>query len=110
MLAGAAILALAVSPIFAQEQSQSATPTAQPDPAAQTASSTMSDPGAAQTFTGKIAKAGGKYVLKDSSSSHSYVLDDQTRAKEYEGKTVKVTGKLDVASNTIVVSAIEAAS
>ena len=60
-----------------------------------------------QTFTGKVTKSGSKYVLKDDATRTSYTLDDQDRAKQFEGKSVKVTGKLDPASNTIVVSSIE---
>ena len=36
-------------------------------------------------------------------------LDNQDEAKKYEGKQVKVTGTLEVASNTIHVTKIEAA-
>jgi hypothetical protein len=64
----------------------------------------------AQTFNGKISKSGGKYVLKDTATQTSYTLDDQDRAKQYEGKTVKVTGSLDSSSNTIRVASIEPGS
>jgi len=64
----------------------------------------------AQTFNGKITKSGGKFVLKDAATQTTYTLDDQDRAKQYEGKTVKVTGKLDSSSNTIRVASIEPGS
>ncbi len=63
-----------------------------------------------QTFMGKIAKSGGKYVLKDTAHKMTYALDDQSRAKDFEGKSVKVTGILDTQSNTIRVAVIEPGS
>lgn len=86
------------------DQSTQSNPSSSPSSSASSSSSMSGD---SQTFTGKIAKAGGKYVLKDSATSSTYTLDDQDRAKQYEGKTVKVTGKLDASSNTIRVAAIE---
>ena len=59
-------------------------------------------------FTGTIVKEKGKLVLKDSSTNTSYKLDDQDKAKQYEGKQVKVNGKLDMNSNVIHVDSIEA--
>ena len=56
---------------------------------------TMSQMSDAQTFTGKIAKSGGKLVLKNGVTKSTYILDDQDRAKQFEGKDVKVTGTLD---------------
>ena len=80
----------------------------QDEPAAQ--SSTMSQGAETQVFSGKIAKAGGKYVLKDNATKMTYSLDDQTQAKKFEGQSVKVTGMLDAQSNTIHVSLIEPGS
>ena len=61
----------------------------------------------ATTFSGKITKEDGKLVLKDPVTKVSYKLDDQTQAKQYVGKSVKVSGKLDMNSNTIQVDSIE---
>jgi uncharacterized protein YdeI (BOF family) len=80
----------------------------QEDPAAQ--SSTMSQGAETQVFSGKIARASGKYVLKDNATKMTYMLDDQTQAKKFEGQSVKVTGMLDAQSNTIHVSLIEPGS
>jgi hypothetical protein len=63
-----------------------------------------------KTFTGKIIRSKGKYVLEDSKMNSSYYLDDVKSAKKYEGKAVLVTGTLDVASGTIHVQKIEAAA
>ena len=59
------------------------------------------------TFTGKITQSGGKLVLEDTDHMATYQLDDQNKAKSFEGKSVKITGTLDVATNTIHVSEIE---
>lgn len=125
---GLLTLALVATPMFAQ--STSTTPSSssssasgqsgqQPDASTQSnpssssssmSSSSSSMAGDAQTFTGRVAKSGGKYILKDTATSTSYTLDDQDRAKQFEGKTVKVTGKLDASSNTIRVASIEPGS
>ena len=70
---------------------------------------TMS-PSDAKSFTGKIVKAGGKLVLKDNASKSTYQLDDQDKAKSFEGKQVKVNGTLDPATGTIHVTSIEPAA
>jgi hypothetical protein len=77
----------------AQQPAQSANPPAQQQPAA-------------QTFTGTIVKDGGRYVLKVSSNS-AYQLDDQDRAKQYEGKEVKIAGTLDANGNSLHITSIE---
>jgi outer membrane biosynthesis protein TonB len=64
---------------------------------------------AAQSFTGTISKEGDTYVLKVSDTS-SYKLDDQDKAKEYDGKRVAVFGVLDTNSNLIRVQKIEPVS
>ena len=61
----------------------------------------------AATFTGTIVKDGENYVLRDSSGG-IYKLDDSSRAQAFEGKTVKVTGKLDADSKLIHVDSIQA--
>lgn len=80
-----------------QQPSQSANPPAQPQPPA------------AQTFTGTIIKDGNRYVLKVSSNS-VYQLDDQERAKQYEGKQVKIAGTLDATGNSLHIGSIELVS
>lgn len=59
------------------------------------------------TFTGTVVKDGEQYVLRDSSGS-IYKLDDSSRAQAFEGKTVKVTGRLDPDSKMIHVDSIQA--
>ena len=61
---------------------------------------------AAQTLSGTIVKDGSRYVLKVSRNS-TYELDDQDRAKRYEGKQVKVSGTLDASGNSFHIISIE---
>lgn len=61
----------------------------------------------AKTFSGIIAKENGDLVLKDPVTKVSYKLDDPSKAKQYMGKQVKVSGKLDMNTNTIQVNSIE---
>ena len=58
-------------------------------------------------FSGTILKNGDSYVLSDAANKLAYVLDNAEKASPYEGKKVKVTGTVDVASNTIHVETIQ---
>jgi Protein of unknown function (DUF5818) len=60
----------------------------------------------AQTFTGTINKEDGGYVLKVSETA-SYKLDNEQEVQPYEGRRVKVTGRLDSAINLIHVDKVE---
>jgi hypothetical protein len=67
-----------------------------------------------KTFSGKIMKLqNGKFALVTGQTAQGqlsgHFLDDQDDAKKYEGKEVKITGTLDMASNTIHVTKIQAA-
>lgn len=84
-------------------------PSAKPGPQqqpAQSASSQSQQQPAAQSFTGTITKASDKFVLT-MAGGVTYQLDDQDRAKQYEGKQVKIIGSLDTTSNTLHVSSIQ---
>jgi hypothetical protein len=68
----------------------------------------------ARTFQGTVEKLqNGTYALVTGKTPDGklsgHFLDDQDGARKYEGKQVKVTGTLDMASNTIHVTKIEAA-
>jgi hypothetical protein len=93
----------------AQDKQQAQQPT--DSPAATPTQSGMQAPpdAAAQTFTGTVVKVGDKYVLR-TTDNMTYQLDDQEKAKDYEGKQVKVTGGLDAKSKLIHVQNVEAAS
>lgn len=47
----------------------------------------------AQTFSGTIVKVKNHYVLK--TDKMTYLLDDETKAKQFEGKQVNVSGTAD---------------
>lgn len=61
----------------------------------------------AKTFTGRVVKEDGKIVLKDPVTKNSYRIDDASKVKAYMGKEIKVTGKLDMSSNTIRVESVQ---
>jgi hypothetical protein len=64
-----------------------------------------------ETLVGKIVKTktGQFALLTDEQAGKGVYLDDQEKAKPFEGKNVKVTGTLDMASNTVHVTGIEPA-
>src|SRR5579864_6684319 len=63
-----------------------------------------------QLFTGMIVKQGKNFMLKDSYGALAYKLDDQSRAKDYVGKRVKINATLDSATRVLHVQSIEAGS
>jgi hypothetical protein len=63
----------------------------------------------AQTFLGRITQKEGKFILEDTNNKTTFLLDDQEKAKPFDGKAVKVTGKLDSATNIIHVLDIQEA-
>lgn len=60
----------------------------------------------AKAFSGMIVKEKGTLVLRDSITKVSYQLDDQEKAKQFQGKQVKVVGKLDLDTNLIHIESI----
>lgn len=59
------------------------------------------------TFTGTVVRSGSQFILHDASGT-TYSLDDTERVKSFEGKTVKVIGRLDQEAKMIHVEEIEA--
>ena len=86
------------------DASQQASPSSQSGSSAQGASPA----GQSSSFTGTVVNANGKYVLK--TDSGTYQLDDQDKAKQYEGKQVKVNGSLDNSTSMLHVTDISPAS
>ena len=102
VLVALGVVVWAVPAMNVQASSPSVVLTAQQDePAEPAAQETES-----KTFNGKIANHDGKYTLQGEDGK-TYQLDDQDKAKEFDGKSVKVTGTLDEESMTIHVSEIE---
>jgi Protein of unknown function (DUF5818) len=110
-LLGLAALALGMTVSLNAQQAGSQQDPQQPgsqDPSGQqTMSEPQPDQQQSQTFVGKIMKSKGGIMLKDSATNSTYKLDNAAAAKPYAGKTVKVTGTLDPATNTIHVANIE---
>jgi uncharacterized protein DUF5818 len=116
--AAVTLLAMVLGPsMHAQQADQDPSPTA-PErtnpavPQAQQNEAQMPASGEATTreakvFTGRIVKEDGQIVLKDPVTKVSYKLDDTAKAKQYLGKQVKATGKLDLNTNTIQLERIE---
>jgi hypothetical protein len=92
-------LALGLSPSYARAQSESPAPRGQQPPQK------------TEVFVGKIIKAqNGQYaLLTDEQGGKGAYLDDQEKARPFEGKNVKVTGVFDLAQHVIRVSNIELA-
>ena len=105
------VLTLSLAPlVHAQQadQDQAPTTTQQPQQSeAQMPSSGDTTTHEAKAFSGRIVEENGEVVLKDPVAKISYKLSDLAKAKQYVGKQVKVTGKLDMDSNTIAVDSIE---
>ena len=104
MLALAIGLCIVQPRMNAQDRDPAAAQQQQPDAASQPQS--MNQAADAQSFTGKVVKMGGKLVLKDSASKATYKLDDQEKAKQFEGQSVQVTGTLDTQTQTIRMTSI----
>ena len=104
---GAAALAVGLAlsgAAFAQNRPSSQDPQANPSQSQRQGTAEV------RSFSGKIAKdANGSYILQDDASKASLALDDQTKAKKFDGKNVVVTGTLDSSSNMIHVQKIEGA-
>jgi uncharacterized protein YdeI (BOF family) len=119
MASAVTLVAVVVAPpVHAQQAYQDSAPTApqRADPAAvpsqhanegQMPASGEATTEEAKSFTGRIVKQNGDMVLEDTVTKVTYRLDDAAKAKQYAGKRVKVTGKLDMDSNTIRVQSIE---
>jgi len=77
----------------------------------QTAPAGQEEQQKAQLFVGKVVKAkDGRFaLLTDEQTGKGVYLDDQEKAKEFEGKNVKVTGVLEIGKNLVHVSDIQLA-
>jgi hypothetical protein len=87
-------------------------PTTPKSPPQQQSSAPSSDDQTQQAlaFTGRVTSEQGRLVLNDPVTKMRYQLDDQTKAKPYVGRQVKVIGKLEMKSNTIHIDSIEPVS
>ncbi len=93
--------------LAAQQTPSTQTPSAQ-DPMPQAQADATNAQHSARSFEGRIGKSGDKFVLRESSTKTSYQLDDQSKAKQFQGKDVTVTATLDSSTNTLHVVDINA--
>lgn len=97
------VLAAALTPLLGVARPASAQrPDRQQQPGQQAQS--------AQTFKGQIMHRNGEYVFQDASTTALYRLDNQDKARPFDGKRVQVTGTLDAQNSTIYVSEIRPAA
>ncbi|HEY3617230.1 MAG TPA: DUF5818 domain-containing protein [Candidatus Sulfotelmatobacter sp.] len=92
------------------QQPQPTAPKSSPQQQSSAPSSNDDQTQQALAFTGRVTSEQGRLVLNDPVTKMSYQLDDQTKAKRYVGKQVKVIGKLEMKSNTIHIDSIEPVS
>jgi hypothetical protein len=85
----------------AAQQAPSTTQSMPADSTSQQQTDTATPQPSARSFEGRIAKSGGQMVLEDRAGQTSYKLDDQVKAKKYEGKNVKVMATMDRTSNLL---------
>lgn len=89
-----------------QQDNQVPQPDQRPDQQAEPPADPHTEQTPAQSFTGKIVREDGKYVLRVGNNV-SYQLEVQDDVKQYENQHVKIIGSLNLASNTIHVVKIE---
>lgn len=110
-------VAIASSTARAQQADEDPAPASphqrQPTPAPQSPqqpnaapSSDATQTQAALAFTGRVMSERGKLVLQDPVTKMTYQFDDPSKAKPYVGKEVKVTGRLEMNTNTIHIDRI----
>src|SRR6266436_8296 len=102
------LIGLAGTPLYGQG-AQGQQPGSQDQAAQSQPSTSQQSAQPSQVFVGKIAKSKGDVVFKDDAGT-AYKLDKTDQAKSFVGKSVKVTGTLDTATNTIHVTNIEGPS
>ena len=97
-------LSMAVPVAWPARQEQPAAPQQPQAAKAQAPSKSVS------TVFGRIIKSSGTYVLEESASRAHYTLDDQKRARQYNGRVVAITGMVNAESKSIEVQKIEVAA
>jgi len=80
----------------------------QPQTQTKPSTGSMADTQTQNSFSGTVVKVGKHYVLK--TDTMTYQLDDQTKARQFEGKQVTVNGTLDKSTSMIRVTDIQPAS
>ena len=84
------------------DATQAPDPAQPPTPKDNTSTAAPSGASDSQVFSGTVEKSGDKYVLK-TDSGKTYDIDHQDDVKKFEGKRVRVPGKLDDSGTKIQV-------
>lgn len=110
LLLGAAARALQPQPSLTEQNGmsilQEPSPKPTPDPQQPDPSRRDPDGDKSSVFTGTIVKNGSDFVLRDQTGK-VFRLDAPSKAEPFEGKPVKVTGKLEETARLIHVESIE---
>ena len=85
-----------------QTPDQTQTPDSKPDTSATPNATDTPSAAGTQTFSGTVEKSGDKYVLK-TDAGKTYDIDHQDDVKKFDGKRVRVQGKLDATGTMIQV-------
>src|ERR1700722_19929284 len=95
------------TPSAPDSQAAPSTPSASPNssmPQSQTDATNSQQ--SARAFEGKIQKSGDELVLQETANQTAYKLDNQDKAKQFEGKNVKVMATMDATPNKLLVDDI----
>ena len=92
----------AQTPDASQTPAQTQTPDSKPDTSATPNATDTPSATETQTFSGTVEKSGDKYVLK-TDAGKTYDIDHQDDVKKFDGKRVRVQGKLDATGTMIQV-------
>lgn len=107
---GVAAMTLGVAAMWTvpslRAQSQSQPPAAQQQP---NQPQGQQQPSQSKTYVGQVIQAkNGKFaLLTDKTAGRGYFLDDQDKAKKFNGQNVKVTGTVDTQTKTLHIAQIE---
>jgi hypothetical protein len=101
LLSIVALLGLSGLGVNLSAQQTQSTPADQGSAAQQQQTDATNPQQSARSFQGKIAKSGDQLVLQEDSTQTAYKLDDQDKAKHFEGKNVKVMATMDPSTNTL---------
>ena len=103
-----ALLAVLLPAAFAQQNQPRQPASAAPQMQSSPTQASPEAPSQESSFSGTVVKVGRKYVPKTDTAT--YQLDDQEKAKQFEGKQVKVSGSLDKATGTLHITDIQFAT
>lgn len=95
------------APAVARQQQSMTGPSSSQQQELPDSSSNDAQTQAALAFTGRVTNEHGQLVLRDPVTKMTYKLDDQSKAKRFVGKRVKVVGKLEMKGNIIHIESIE---